>query len=259
MTLLDDIATQLAGEFLDDATDRISRIQLALNALRDEKASRRDTMMDVSREVHSIKGMGGSFGFQSITRIATKFEDFIAQTADDEVLPIDDMQVYAEAMAEIIDSRIEPSEDGVADILRRLPSAFADFDLDAVGSDPGTALVVTGARALGRMLARELANCGFQAAVISDPFEAMRHAYTEKPDVILSSAVLPGFSGVDLIRGLLGMRPTFRIPKAVVTSFDEKHAELKDLPKGVSVVRLGETVSDDLTRLLTHVPDKRSA
>jgi len=257
MALIDRIAQQLAGEFLDDAGDRISRVQIALSNLSDNKASRMDVILDVSREIHSIKGTGGSFGFPVISQMATKFEDFIAQTADREIVPIQDMQTYAERIADIIERREEPSPDQTAALLQSLPAAFAEFDPDGVKIQPGRALVVTRARALGRMLARELANCGYRAQIINDPFEAMRQAVMERPDVILTSAMLDGFKGVDLIRALLGMRDTFPIPKAIVTSFDESHPELAGLPKGISVVRLGNTVSDDLAHLLTFVPDKR--
>jgi hypothetical protein len=55
------------------------------------------------------------------------------------------------------------------------------------------------------------------------------------------------------MRAMLGMRQTAGVPKAVVTSFDASHAELRGLPKSVDVVRLGTHVSDDLAGLLTQV------
>ncbi len=63
-------------------------------------------------------------------------------------------------------------------------------------------------------------------------------------------------SGSDLVRVLNGMRGTRKITAAVVTSFDKGHAELSDLPEGVDVVRLGNTLSDDLAQVLTKVGEK---
>src|SRR3546814_5918670 len=72
-----------------------------------------------------------------------------------------------------------PDLERSAAILRGLP-AFFDLDPGSVQGKPGRALVVTRARTLGHMLARELANCGYRAQLASDPFEALRHAVSEK-------------------------------------------------------------------------------
>src|SRR3546814_11706423 len=55
-----------------------------------------------------------------------------------------------------------PDPDRSAAILRGLP-AFFDLDPSSVQGKPGRALVVTRARTLGHMLARELATCGYRA------------------------------------------------------------------------------------------------
>jgi CheY-like chemotaxis protein/HPt (histidine-containing phosphotransfer) domain-containing protein len=251
--MFDEILARLSGEFIDDGVDRINRVQVALENLRGGTISRLDAMLDVSREIHSIKGTAGSFNFPLITRIAGKFEDFISDTSELADPPVGDMQIYAEQIADILERKTEPQGDDAIALLRGLPVAAPEFDPTGITSNPGQALVVTSARALGRMLARELANCGYHSDVLSDPFEAMRLAVTKKPDVILTSAVLDGFSGVDLMRAMLGMRQTAGVPKAVVTSFDANHVELRGLPKPVDVVRLGTHVSDDLAALLTQV------
>jgi CheY-like chemotaxis protein/HPt (histidine-containing phosphotransfer) domain-containing protein len=251
-TMFDEILARLSGEFIDEAIDRINRVQVALENLRGGGLSHMEAMVDVSREIHSIKGSAGSFNFPLVTRIAGKFEDFISDTSELPEPPIRDMQIYAEQIADILDRKVEPQGDDAIALIHALPVAAPEFDPTGVSANPGQALVVTSARALGRMLARELANCGYHSDVVSDPFEAMRLAVTKKPDIILTSAVLDGLNGVDLMRAMLGMRQTAGVPKAVVTSFDADHIELRGLPKHVGVVRLGAHVSDDLASLLTQ-------
>src|SRR3546814_7468215 len=118
-----------------------------------------------------------------------------------------------------------PDPDRSAAILRGLP-AFFDLDPSSVQGKPGRALVVTRARTLGHMLARELANCGYRAQLASDPFEALRLAVSEKPDIVLTSAVLDGMPGIDLLRSLRAIRATSRLPAAVVQSLDRGPPEL---------------------------------
>src|SRR3546814_13477054 len=98
-----------------------------------------------------------------------------------------------------------PDPDRSAAILRGLP-AFFDLDPSSVQGKPGRALVVTRARTLGHMLARELANCGYRAQLASEPFEALRLAVSEKPDIVLTSAVLDGMPGIEPQNGRASWR-----------------------------------------------------
>lgn len=252
MAIADDIIARLTGEFLDDAGDRLARVQVTLTDLAARPKDRRALLLDLAREIHNLKGAGKMYGFPTISLVADRYEDYLEASAEANPLPVAQLQSFADALLDIVESGRNPDPDRTAAILRGLP-AFFDFDPDSVVGRPGRALVVTRARTLGHMLARELANCGYRAQAASDPFEALRFAVAEKPDVVLSSAVLDGgMAGIDLLRALRAVRPTARLPVAVVTSFDAGHPELAGLPKDVPVVKLGKTLSDDLARVLTE-------
>lgn len=254
MTLADQIAAQLVQEFLDEAGDRLARVQLALNALSGKPADRKGQLLDLSREIHTIKGNGKASGFAAISQVAHRFEDYLALVVEKPALPVAELQRFADAMVELVEQGRDPGPDGTAAILRALP-VHSQFDPDSVVARPGRALVVTRARTIGHMLARELANCGFRSQTENDPFEALRYATTDRPDVVLSSAVLGGLSGIDLLTALRAMRETRALTVAVVTSFGSGHAELADLPADIPVVRLGETLADDLAQVLTRAAD----
>ena len=251
MAIADEIAARLTGEFLDDAGDRLARAQIALNKLANRPKDTRPLLLNLAREIHNLKGTGKTFGFPTISLIADRFEDYLEANAEKTPFPITDLQRFADALSDIIERGRNPEPDRATSILRGLPSVF-DFDPEAISGQPGRALVITRARTLGHMLARELANCGYRTQTASDPFEAMRFAVSEKPDIVLSSAVLDGMSGIDLLRAIRSIRPTASLPSAVVTSFDAGHPELAGLPKDVSVIRLGKTLSDDLALVLTN-------
>lgn len=250
MAIADDIASRLAGEFLDDAGDRLARAQIALNGLANRPGDPRPLLLDLAREIHNLKGTGKTFGFPAISLVADRFEDYLEASVEAQPLPVPELQRFADALIDVVESGRNPDNRRTAEILAGLP-AFYEFDPDSVTGRPGRALVVTRARTIGHMLARELANCGYRALPVSDPFEAMRIAVTDRPDVVLSSAVLDGMPGIDLLRALRAMRPTSALSVAVVTSFDASHPELAGLPKEVAVVRLGKTLADDLAKVLT--------
>ncbi|NQW10486.1 MAG: Hpt domain-containing protein [Alphaproteobacteria bacterium] len=257
MTINDDIIARLTREFLDDAVDRLSQVQLSLASIAAREGAYRTHLLDVSREVHNLKGTSGNFGFPTVSQIAHRFEDYLAVTAESETPPVAEWQRFADAMSRLIDGGKEPGEADRTAALSGLPVYF-EFDLDSVHANPGNALVVTRARTMGHMLARELANCGFRTRTTSDPFEAMRIATTEAPDVMLTSAVLDVLTGVDLVRALRGMRASKGLPLAVVTSFDEGHAELDGIPGDVVVIRLGAHLEEDLGQVLTLASDRRA-
>lgn len=251
MAIADDIVARLTGEFLDDAGDRLARAQIALTGLANRPKDTRPLLLDLAREIHNLKGSGKTFGFPTISLVADRFEDFLEASVEANPLPVADLQRFADALLDLVETGRNPDPNRTAAILRGLP-AFFEFDPVSVVGRPGRALVVTRARTLGHMLARELANCGYRAQTASDPFEALRFAVAEKPDVVLSSAVLDSMAGIDLLRALRVIRPTQKLPVAVVTSFDAGHPELAGLPKDVAVVRLGKTLADDLARVLTE-------
>lgn len=250
MAIVDDIVSRLTGEFLDDAGDRLARAQIALNDLSNRPKDPRPLLLDLAREIHNLKGSGKTFGFPAISLVADRFEDYLEATADATPLPVEQLQKFADALLDLVELGRNPDPERTAVLLRTLPGAF-EFDPESVVGRPGRALVITRARTLGHMLARELANCGYRTQTASDPFEALRFAVAEKPDIVLTSAVLDGMPGIDLLRSLRAIRATAGLPIAVVTSFDAGHPELAGLPKDVPVVRLGKTLADDLAGVLT--------
>lgn len=252
MALFDDIVANLTQEFLGESSDRLARMQVSLTNLAGAKGANREAILDLSREIHSVKGSAANFHFRTVATVAHRFEDYMSATLDQTPLPIEDYQRFVDCLSDLIELGREPDPKQSAKMQSTLP-VLADFDPTSVSAKPGRALVVIRARTMGHMLSRELANCGFRAQTALDVFDAVRLSVTERPDIVLTSAVMDGISGVDLINALRSIKATADLPCAVVTSFDRDHPELAGLPKDAGVVRLGKTLSDDLGTVLTGV------
>ena len=153
MAIADEIAARLAGEFLDDAGDRLARAQIALNELANRPKDPRPLLLDLAREIHNLKGAGKTFGFPTVSLIADRFEDFLEANAEKTPFPTVELQRFADALGDVLESGRNPGPDRASEILRGLPSAF-DFDPESIVGRPGRALVITRARTLGHMLAR---------------------------------------------------------------------------------------------------------
>ena len=252
MALFDDIVANLTQEFLGESSDRLARMQVSLTNLASAKGDKRETILALSREIHSVKGSAANFQFRTVATVAHRFEDHMSATLDQTPLPIEEYQQFVDCLSDLIELGREPDPKQSAKMQAKLP-ILADFDPTSVAAKPGRALVVIRARTMGHMLSRELANCGFRAQTALDVFDAVRLSVTERPDIVLTSAVMDGISGVDLINALRAIKATADLPCAVVTSFDRNHPELAGLPQDAGVVRLGKTLSDDLGMVLTGV------
>ncbi len=171
MSLIDDIAAKLSQEFIDDAADRIARMQVALTNIGAKDGSVRDAMMSLSREVHNIKGSASNFGFSTAGLVSERFEDFMAETANGAELPVAEYQRFVDVLSDLIDQGRDCGPERAGEILRMLP-LHHEFDPESVTANPGRAMVVVRARTMGAMLARELANCRFRTQQCRDPFDA---------------------------------------------------------------------------------------
>ena len=127
MAIADDIVNRLMGEFLDDATDRLARAQLALNGLANRPKDPRPVLLDLAREIHHLKGSGKTFGFLTVSLVADRFEEFLEASVEAQPLPVTELQRFADALSEIVESGRNPDPDSTAAILRGLPASF-DFD-----------------------------------------------------------------------------------------------------------------------------------
>ncbi len=73
----DDVFAELTRTYLDSTTDRLAKIDQSIDDIYNEKGSRDEIYRDLQKEIHSLKGSAGSYGFQSITTITHRLEDYM--------------------------------------------------------------------------------------------------------------------------------------------------------------------------------------
>ncbi|MBM3522066.1 MAG: hypothetical protein FJX57_03850 [Alphaproteobacteria bacterium] len=244
---------QLRAEFIEDAGQRLERMQAAVDQLAKTPEDPAAVVV-IRREAHSIKGMSGSVGFHSLTLYAHRLEDFLRHALGVTSQFVDDLQLYFDTMAAVLAARAEPSAETVTQALQKLPIRIGGFDPNAIDRRHGEALVVTQAPMVSKILGRELGGCGFRAITVSDPFEAIAMAARLRPTCVLTSAVLGAMSGADVVRALAAIRATQAITVGLVTSLTGGKVEIADLPPGTSVLRFGRDLQDDLGAFLAKLP-----
>jgi len=116
-----EIVANLRGEFIEDARRRVDLLIKNRNSA-ETAGDPTAAYTEFKQELHTLKGMGQSFGFGSVTMIARRLETYLVGgtpqsfAGDSAVVP------FLSALDGIIDAGEEPSDDDIDEILGGLPA-----------------------------------------------------------------------------------------------------------------------------------------
>ncbi len=118
------IIANLRGEFLEDARHRLD-----VMAKHKDTASRAEDPEEAysafKAEVHTMKGLGQSFGFASITMISRRLEQFLISMSAAAFSINTDVPAYLDAISGIVDAGEELSDDALDGVLDSLAEPTA--------------------------------------------------------------------------------------------------------------------------------------
>ena len=248
---------ELKQVFIESCEDRIHSAFSHLEKIANNEDDPEESLMVVRRDLHSLKGMGGSCGFPGITTISHRAEEYLCHTNKVSVKEVSDLYKFFDEIQSLLESEIQPSTDEIAEIIRKLPY-YGDDDLDKIIKDQKDkkaieALSIMPESVHQRLINNELRDLGFRVSNITSSTEAIDTALNTKPDFIVISAVIDEISGFELAKMLQIVEKTKNIPVILVTSFDKESLAEKDLPADVSIARKGEFFSEDISKCLMNL------
>jgi len=247
---MEDMMARLRQEFLETAGDRLESMDDLVDAVRKGEKDDPSRIEDVRRMAHSLKGMGGTFGFPLVSVISHRLEDFLAEAPVLDTSLVDDTQIFLDRMRDVVEGVLDPDDKKTAEIVRALPAKRVSFDVKDVRVLDIEVMTIMPKGTTTKIVEKELKACGYRINNVENPFEALEYIVRTKPDMIVASGVLPGLSGVDLACALTAMPVTRDIPFVLFTSNDKNHSSLLPLPEAVSIVRKGSMFSEDLAEAL---------
>ncbi|WP_029006825.1 Hpt domain-containing protein [Azospirillum halopraeferens] len=245
----DDLEDRLRIEFVDDSRDRLQVMYETLDGY--AKGTRKDAEVIglVRLEAHNLKGTGTSFGFPTVSLVAHRLEDYLSDLTRLDEREVPNIQVFLDRIAELVDRAEQPALAETNRIIRALPVRYK-FDVTDVEIRNIEIMLVTPSKVAAKKVGKELAACGFRTITVNDPIESISLAVRVPPDMLIASLVMDGLSGLDLIRGLRAMSVTRHVPMALLTSMDLDNPALKEIPHGVSVIRVGSHFGDDFAAVV---------
>ncbi len=246
---LEDVLAQLRVEFIENSGDKLDLVDQKIEQLFIADDKWQDHYIEFQRQIHSLKGSAGSYGFHSVSEIAHSLEDYLEtsiQLATDE---LNDVQAYVDQIRWVLESGKEPAEKETAEILRRLPAPNkAAFSTQEIRHIP--VLLVMPYNIQRKIVASELVSCGFRVYMAETGVRAIELALIHLPTIVISDYYIGDMTGRDLASVFLAIEATKNINVGLMTSNEVDDSRFSDLPDQVKILRKGEPFSEDLAECL---------
>lgn len=243
---VDEIAIDLRNEFFEDLSQSLSDLTLLIVSVRSNEAKNDDIIDAVRRFCLPLRGQAANFGARIIGTIAARMEDYLANVKNLPATFLDDLQAFIDTLEDIVEGNIPLSTDA-SELVRKLPAKvkFQADDITIEVRNIEVLLVMLHGTAT-RFVEREMQECGYRVATITNTFEAIPTIIHTKPNMVIISAMMPELEGIDLAVALSAMPATRNIPTALITSLDADDDHLKLIPQSVPIINKGPSFGDDL-------------
>ena len=248
---------QLRESYLHDLPEKLDRLESLLLAAGKTTDADGERFADFYRQVHSLKGSGGTYGMHGLSTVCHQLEDFLNLRAGNP--PRLDAALAAPALRHV-------------DLLRLVASAAVaghnnfetvERELAALRAElfPHTlkALVVLSSRTTRELCIQLLEARGFRARSEADSYTALLRALTEPFDVLISSNELPVLSGAGLLAAVrLSSHPNRSTPSILITGSADPRGTRR-LTDPSHILARDPQLPDRLDRLLNAIQAQYAA
>lgn len=243
------IMARLTQEFIETARDQLEDVETLIDGLDSGHDIDDDSLFDIQRNIHNIKGQGATFGYPIIGRIAHLFEDYIENSGGVHRENVKDMRIYIEIMMSMLSTSSSLSVDETDVLLRQLPSGTPKSFSDQASHGVDVLLVMPNG-VQRKLVAQELLSCGFNVNRAYNAIEALQAALDVAPDVVFVNNDIVPFNGCELARVFNNIERLKDTHFVLLTSYDHGDAHLAGLPDNVSVVEKRRDYKEALGELL---------
>lgn len=247
-----DILDRLRLEFIDNTKDRLDEIDLIIDQIYRGEGNREDLVVGFRRNVHSLKGVAGSYGFGFVSIVAHRLEDYLESTRRLDQEQWLDAQKYVDQIRSVIEDGDEPGAAEQDRILAALPSSAVATE-ETVTPQELTALIVMPPGVQRKAVSNQLTDHGFSVSFANDPAQSIGISLSLKPNLILSNQEFPRITGYELANMLAAASVTEEIPFALMTSHEEFNAKGAAHPENLRVIRKDQNFLESVSAYLNDI------
>ncbi|MCZ4282663.1 response regulator [Kiloniella laminariae] len=236
------------SEMLDEARDVASNLELTLQQVRTGHIDGKKAAEKLVQDSSNLRFKAKSVSIPGFAAITHRLDEYLGGVTELQPQHIKDLQTYSDRILALLDGEDLPQAT-IAEVVRSMPhkSTFNVEDIEITNTE---VLLVIPQKTAGKVVARELEACGYRVTSLTDPLEAITMVLDTRPDLIITSMVMPRLGGADLACALKAMPSTRNTHVAVLTSLTPDHPDMQALPMNVGVIRRGNTFGDDLADVL---------
>ncbi len=243
------ILADMRQEFIETAEDRLDEVEHSVAVLLGGSRNTDNEILDIKRNIHSVKGMGGSFGFSSVTLWAHALEDYLETARELGADQVSDIQQFVDRMREIVESGNNPDDETTSMAIRTL--RLKGRKRDKTGLKEGTSVLLLMPKGIQRkIIGRELITFGFDIMIADSSMQAVDFAITHRPDIVISSQEIDRISGLELAGILNAIHATSHHKFLLMTAAEDVEQLTAQLPDNVRIIRKGINFARDLIKFL---------
>lgn len=244
----EELEAQYENEALDEARDVAASLEVRMQQIRMGTLDPKEAAILLSQDASNLRLKSKAVNLPGLTPLSHRLDEYLSQATEVTKRNLDDLQRFSDKISSILDGDTLQTDD-IAAVIRDLPHK-STFDVSEITTVDTEVTLVLPQKTAARVVERELAACGYRVSTVLDPIEAFQIILESKPDLVITTAVMPRLSGIDLACALAAMPSTKTIPVAVLTSLESNHPDLKALPMNVGIIRRGESFGADLADTL---------
>ena len=127
---------RLKTDYIESSSDTLDKIDAIIERMHSGAGDKGADFVDLQRDIHSLKGSAGTFGFSSVTIVAHRLEDYIEATRRLSNEQLMDVQVFIDGIRGKFQADVNPTEaemDAIARITRAGLTALSAGNVEAVG------------------------------------------------------------------------------------------------------------------------------
>jgi CheY-like chemotaxis protein len=237
---------QVESEFLEEAQDIMNNLEILRENLRSNYNE--DDMLKFRKNVQLLGAQAHAADFGIVSLLAHRLEDYLQRIHSMAYPHSNDVRMFLDKIEAALDGSLSVAKQNAsAELVRELPMAnkfeheFGDLEKKNI-----EILVIVPDKAMGTIVEREMAACGYRVSFAKTSFKGFELAVRTRPDMILAAGEIDELSGIDLANAFATMPSVYGIPFALLTSRNWGHPSLKGLPPSSGLVRKGKEFGDDI-------------
>ena len=242
---MDDFS-RLRSEYLDGMDEKLTFIDSKL--VEWEKSRKPEDAIELKRQIHSIKGSGGMYGFPTLTSICHQFEDYIEVNFEQKsLLVFDPMFQFADLMTDYINHHkgtgaAEDSETGHKFAVKLKSIRPANVIAILVSDD---------SRTTHKLISSLTKDLPVQLSFTNDGLVALNRLLHEQFDAFISGGTVANLGGIPVIAAYKLERPerttkTILLSSSSPNSLDPRLMPDRTINRGPKMV---EEILAELTKL----------